>query len=378
MTGTRRRIRLLIRKEFLQLRRDPLLLRLLFIMPVMQLVMFGYVVAADVTHLPTAVVDLDRTPVSRQLTSEFAASDYFTVTAHPQSETRLRPLIDSGQAAIAVVVPEGTQAALNRGEQAQVAIVVDGSDSQTASLGSGYATGLVANFNATRLAGSGADAALGSAPGLDARVRVLYNPSLASINTMIPGLVAVILMISIMVIMSQAVVRERESGTLEQMFVTPIRPVEYLVGKVTPYALLAAAQMAVVAAVGLLWFRVPFHGNVLVVLTGLGLFMLTCIGLGLLVSLVSHTRAQAQQAVMFLMLPTMILSGFIFPISSMPAAVQPVTYLIPARFALEVVRGATVKGAGLVDLAPSLLALAGYAVLIFGGAVLATRRRLTE
>lgn len=162
------------------------------------------------------------------------------------------------------------------------------------------------------------------------------------------------------------------------MFVTPIRPVEYLIGKVTPYALLATAQMTVVAAVGLLWFRVPFHGNPLVVLTGLGLFMITSIGLGLLVSLVSHTRSQAQQTVMFIMLPTMILSGFIFPISSMPAVVQPLTYLIPARFVLEVMRGATVKGAGFAELAPSFVALVGYAVLIFGGAALATRRRLTE
>lgn len=382
MSGTR--IRLLIRKEFLQLRRDPILLRLIFLMPLLQLVFFGYVVAADVRDLTTAVVDLDRSQVSRQLEDSFAASGYFRVVARPANETLLRPLMDKGDVRVAVVIPEGTQARLDRGETAPLGIVVDGSDSQSASVGSGYASQIVAKVNAQRIAartGGTASAAAGDpspGPGLDARLRVLYNPTMASVNTMIPGLVGVILMISIMVIMSQAVVKERESGTLEQMFVTPIRRTEYLVGKIVPYALLAILQMAVVAAVGLLWFRVPFAGNVGVVLLGVGLFMLTCIGLGLFVSLVSRTRQQAQQTVMFIMLPVMLLSGFIFPIESMPKAVVPVTYLIPLRYALDVLRGSAIKGSGLETLTPSLLALAGFGVVIFGATILATRRRLSE
>lgn len=383
MSGAR--IRLLIRKEFLQLRRDPILLRLIFLMPLMQLVFFGYVVAADVRDLATAVVDLDRTPVSRQLDAGFAASGYFRVVARPAGEAQLRPLMDSGEIRVAVVVPEGTQARLDRGETAPLGVVVDGSDSQSASVGSGYAAQIVARVNAQRMAarsGGATSAAAGGdptpGPGLDARLRVLYNPTMASVNTMIPGLVGVILMISIMVIMSQAVVKERESGTLEQMFVTPIRRTEYLVGKIVPYALLATLQMAVVAAVGLFWFRVPFSGNAAVVLLGLGLFMLTCIGLGLFVSLVSRTRQQAQQTVMFIMLPVMLLSGFIFPIDSMPKEVVPVTYLIPLRYALDVLRGSAVKGTDLATLMPSLLALAAFGVVIFGATVLATRRRLSE
>ena len=237
------RIRLLMWKEFLQLRRDPLLIRLLFLMPILQLILFGYVVAADVKNLSTAVVDLDRTSTSRALEASFGASDYFVVTQRP-AETDLQHLMDTGQIAIAIVIPAGTQAALDRGEAAPIGVVVDGSDSQVASVGSGYAAQIVARFNADRLAAQGVDLA---APGIDARVRVMFNPTLASVNTMIPGLVAAILMLSIMAVMGQAVVKERERGTLEQMFVTPIKPVEYLTGKVTPYALLAVLQLTVVA-----------------------------------------------------------------------------------------------------------------------------------
>ena len=371
---TRRRIRLLIWKEFLQLRRDPLLLRLLFIMPIMQLILFGYVVAADVKNLNTAIVDLDRTSTSRALESHFEASDYFRVVAHP-AEADLQQLMDTGTIAIAIVIPEGTQAALDRGETAPIGVVVDGSDSQVASVGSGYAAQIVARFNAERMNAQGVDLA---APGIDARVRVMFNPTLATVNTMIPGLVAAIVMLSIMAVMGQAVVKERERGTLEQMFVTPIRPTEYLIGKVTPYALTATVQLCLVAFVGIFWFGVPFAGQISVVAAGLALFMLTSIGLGLLISLVSHTRQQAQQLMMLFMLPSFVLSGFIFPIDSMPAAIVPLTWFVPLTWAIEILRGAFIKGSGFEALATQFWVLTAFAVVIFGAAVVATRRRLTE
>ncbi|GAA0332947.1 ABC transporter permease [Micropruina glycogenica] len=368
------RIRLLMWKEFLQLRRDPLLIRLLFLMPILQLILFGYVVAADVKNLSTAVVDLDRTSTSRALEASFGASDYFVVTQRP-AETDLQHLMDTGQIAIAIVIPAGTQAALDRGEAAPIGVVVDGSDSQVASVGSGYAAQIVARFNADRLAAQGVDLA---APGIDARVRVMFNPTLASVNTMIPGLVAAILMLSIMAVMGQAVVKERERGTLEQMFVTPIKPVEYLTGKVTPYALLAVLQLTVVALVGIFWFKVPFAGQFSVVAAGLALFMLTSIGLGLLISLVSHTRQQAQQVMMLFMLPSFVLSGFIFPIDSMPQAIQPLSWFIPLTWAISILRGAFIKGSGFEALSTQFWILWLFGVVIFGAAVAATRRRLAE
>jgi ABC-2 type transport system permease protein len=199
---------------------------------------------------------------------------------------------------------------------------------------------------------------------------------MAPINTMIPGLIAVIMTLSLMAIMSMAVVRERESGTLEQLFITPIRPAEYLIGKVVPYALLACVQMTIIALGGALWFRVPFAGNLLLVLVGLLLFMLISIGLGLLISLASNTRAQAIQLVMFVMLPSMVLSGFVFPIESMPVEIAWVSNLLPLTHALVVLRSSFAKDAGWLALAQPLLIMLGFAVVIFGSAVVATRRRM--
>ncbi len=370
-----RRIRLLMWKEFLQLRRDPILLRALLLMPVLQLLLFGYVVAADVTNISTAIVDLDRSPISRQLEASFGASGYFTIKEHPASESDLKPLMDTGAIKLALVIPEGTQAALDRGETAPLGVVVDGSDSQIASVGSSYAAQVIARANTARVNAQGLSL---QAPGVDARVRVMFNPSLAAVNTMIPGLVAAILLLSLMAIMSQAVVKERESGTLEQMFVTPIQRGEYLIGKVAPYSLVALAQLALVAVVGLFWFKVPFHGSIWVLLTGLALFLLTAIGMGLLTSLVSRNRQQAQQMVMFVMIPSFVLSGFIFPIESMPEVVRPLSYAIPLTYAIQVLRASFIKGSGFEALGVPLTAMAAFAVVIFGAALVATRRRLSE
>ena len=370
-----RRIRLLIWKEFLQLRQDPFLAGILVIAPIVQLIMFGYVVAVDITHLNTAILDLDRSNLSRQIDADFASSEYFTVVRRPGSEAEIRALLDQGIVQIAVVIPEGTQDALTHGTTAPIGLIVDGSDSQVSSVAGGYASQIIAGLNADRVEQLGANLA---GPGVNAQVRVLYNPTVQSINTMVPGLIAVISMISLMIVMSQAVVKERESGTLVQMFVTPIHAGEYLVGKIVPYVILATIQVAIVTTVGIGWFKVPFNGNVWVVVVGMVLFMLTSIGLGLLVSLMARTRQQAQQVIMFLMLPFMILSGFIFPVQSMPPVLQAVSAMIPMTYILEVLRGAFVKGSGFADLAVPLLALAGFAIVIFGSAVIATRRRITE
>ncbi len=369
-----RHIALLVTKEFTQLRRDPLLLRVILMMPVMYLVMFGYVVAADVRHLPTAYVDLDHSVSSRGLEGALAATGYFDIVAHPAGENDLRALLDSGTVRVAVVVPAGTQAALDAGRSAPVAIVVDGSDSSTAGIGTGYALATVGRFNAQRLEAAG----LSTTPAVDARVQVLYDPSLTALHTMLPGLMVVILMLSLMVVMSQAVVRERESGTLEQLFVTPIGRAEYLVGKVLPYTLIAIVQSVLVGTISILWFGMPFRGSLWVVVAGLGLFLLVAVGLGLLVSLLSRTRAQAQQTVMLIMIPAMLLSGFIFPVESMPLPVQPLSYAIPLTYALDILRAAVVKGAGLADLVVPFAALAGWVIVVFGSAVLMTRKRLAE
>lgn len=374
MKATLRRIGLLIWKEVLQLRQDPFLAALLLIAPIMQLLVYGYVVAVDINHLSTAVVDLDRSAASRLIDANFTSSEYFDVIEHPASEAEIRDLLDRNRIQVAVVIPEGTQDALTQGRLAPLGIIVDGSNSQVSAVAGGYASQLVATINSARLAQLGA---LGAGPGVDAQVRVVFNPTMNSINSMIPGLIAVIAMISLLIVMSQAVVKERESGTLEQMFVTPIRVGEYIIGKITPYILMALIQIALVAVVGIGWFKVPFYGNIWVVLVGMFLFLMTSIGMGLLVSLMASTRQQAQQVMMFMMMPFMILSGFIFPIDSMPGWLQAISAMIPLTYILEVLRGVAMKGSGFAELAGPLWVLAGFGITIFTVAVVATRRRIT-
>jgi ABC-2 type transport system permease protein len=370
-----RRYRLIVWKETLQFRRDRLLLPIVFLMPIVQLLLFGYVVGADVTNLPTAVVDYDHTAVSRQVATMMATSGYFRVIANPAKEADIQPLIDSGRVKVAFVISAGTSDDLARGEIVPLGIVVDGADSKSASVAAGYATQIIAAYNQQRIAKV---AGRMGGPALDGSVRVAFNPSLKAVNAMIPGLIATICMLSIVAVMSQAVVRERAKGTLEQMLVTPLTREEYLLGKVTPYVVIATVQMTFVAAVGRLWFRVPFNGSFFTVALGLTIFMFTSIGLGLLISLISRTQAQAQQIMMFVLIPMIVLSGFMFPIESMPAAIVPLTYLIPLRYALVVLRGAFLKGASAADMWEPLLAMTFFAVAIFGLAVSRFRKRLAE
>lgn len=370
-----RRIKLLIWKEFLQLRRDRLLLPLIFVGPILQLIMFGYVVGSDVRNIQTAIVDQDHSATSRELESSLANTGYFSVIEHPADERDVRVLMDENRVQVAVLIPPGLEAGLARGEQVPLEIVVDGVDSKTASVASGYAAQVIADFNRRRIEATGL---VPDAAGIDARVRVLFNPTLRSVNAMIPGLVATILLLSMGALMSQAIVRERERGTLEQMFVTPITRGEYLLGKITPYVVLAMIQVSLVMVVGIFWFRVPFHGSLIVIGLGLLLFMFTVIGQSMFISMVSRTRQQAQQATMFILIPTMVLSGFIFPIESMPPEIVPVTYLIPLRYALVILRTNFMKGAGFTALWPQYVAMAIFSAGILGLALSRFQKRLSD
>ncbi|MDO8963605.1 MAG: ABC transporter permease, partial [Coriobacteriia bacterium] len=341
----------------------------------LQLIMFGYVVGSDVRNIPTAIVDQDRTVVSRQIAESFTSSGYFVVVSHPENEEGIRSAMDRGEVQVAVLLPTGLSKGLERGRQVPVEIVVDGSDSKTASVASGYAAQIIASFNRQRLERLGL---VQDAPGIDTRVRVLYNPALRAVNAMVPGLAAFIMLLSVTAVMSQAVVKERERGTLEQMFVTPITRGEYLVGKVMPYVIISTVQVVLVMLFGSWWFNVPFNGSVLLVGLGLFLFLLTGLGMGLFFSTVSRTRQQAQQATMFMLIPTMVLSGFIFPIESMPAPIVPLTYLIPLRYVLVVLRSNWMKGSGFDALWPQFAAMTVIALLVFGGSLWRFQKRLGD
>lgn len=357
-----RRIRLLIWKEFAQLRRDPAFFRIMFIAPIIMVLIFGYVVGSDIKNLDLAVLDNDHSVQSRRVVDAFTSTGYFTVSARPDNEAELKEVMDGGRAVIAIDIPAGFGDAIRARQSSRIGIVIDGSDSRASSVANGYASGIISNLSAEFYPQT---ATLASAGGVDSQVRVLYNPTLRSINAMIPALLAFILLMSTSNVMSQAIVKERERGTLEQLFVTPIGRTDYLLGKLLPYVGIAALQVVVVFLFGTLWFRVPFNGSLWVIGIGLMLFMLSALGLGMLVSLISTTRQQAQQSAQFLQMPQMMLSGFMFPIEAFPTWLYYVTYLIPLRYILEILRSNFMKGSSFSQLWFPFVAMAVFSIAIF-------------
>ena len=356
-----RRIRLLIWKEFTQLRRDRSMLPILFIMPIVMLLMFGYVVGSDIKNLNLAVLDNDHTVQSQRVVDAFVSSSYFTIAAKPQTEAQLKQVMDSSQAVIALDIPRGLGDAVREHRSAQIGVVVDGSDSRTSQVALQYSSGIISNLSSEFFPQPGA----AGAGGVNVQTRIFYNPTMRAVNTMVPALLAFILMMSTTNIMAQAIVKERERGTLEQLFVTPIGRTDYLVGKVLPYVGVAAIQGIITFVVGVVWFQVPFEGSLLVIGSGLMLFMLAALGIGMLISLISTTRQQAQQTSQFLQMPQMMLSGFMFPVDAFPRWLYLLTFLIPLRYILVIVRSNFLKGSSFSELWPQFLAMALFSVGIF-------------
>lgn len=367
----------LIRKELLQLKRDRRLLPILFVAPVMQLSLLGYAATTDLKDVPVVVCDLARCRASRELVEAFAASGDFRVQAYVDSPRELDPYLDGNRADLGLVIPAEFGRELAAGRSAAVQVLVDGTRvnatiamNQLSAAVAGYARGVALE----RLARAGVRREL---PGLEMVPRVWYNPELSSRNFMVPGVLALILLVITTVVTSMAVVRERETGTMEQIIVTPIRPAQLILGKLIPYAMIGLLETILVLAVTLLWFEVPLRGSLALLVALAILFMLNAQGIGLLVSTISHTQQQAMMtAVFFVILPMMLLSGFAFPIENMPAPVQYVTYLLPLRYFLVILRGIFLKGVGWEVLWPQVAALAGFGAGILWLAVLRFQKRL--
>ncbi|HSN55600.1 MAG TPA: ABC transporter permease [Candidatus Sulfomarinibacteraceae bacterium] len=354
-------------KELLQLKRDPKILPILFMAPVVQLTILGYAATTDVRRVELAVCDLDRTPASRDLVDAFTTSTYFRRVVTVPSQDGFDAWLDSGRARIALTVPAGYAADRTAGRPVEVQLIADGSDAMSGTLGLSYAQGTlqhVAERQGFRLP-------------VELRPKVLYNPDLVSRNYMVPGVLAMILMIMTMMLTSMALVRETEIGTMEQLLVTPLTPGSIIVGKLVPYALVGAVEIGTALPVVLFWFRVPLEGSLAVLVLLTAPFMLCTLGLGLLVSTLAHTQQQAMMISTFVfMMPQIYLSGFVFPIQNMPEAFQWVTYAIPLRYYVTVLRGVFLKGVGLETLWPQGLALLGLGVVILALARLRFRQRL--
>ena len=369
----KRRLLAIIKKEFIQIRRDRPSLAIAFLMPLLMLFLFGYAVTTDVNNMPMAVLDYDHSPSGRLLADEFIATSYFTITAHPDNYQEVRALMDSGKVKAALIIPEGYESSLKRGEKATVQFLVDGSDPLFARTAFQTA-GILAQVESQSLlaqAAAGAGRPLPQGPAVDIESRAWYNPGLESLKFNIPGLIGLIMQNVTVMLTAFALVRERERGTLEQLMVTPIRGSELMVGKLVPYMLIAFIGTAVILAASTLWFQVPVTGSILLLLALTVIFLFFALGVGMLISTIAKTQLQAMQMTVLVILPSILLSGFVFPRSSMPPFLQYLGDIIPLTYFLEILRGIMLKGTGLADLWPDVIPLTLFGV---GVVVLASRK----
>lgn len=379
------RIREMIRKEWRQALREPRMRILLFVPPLVQLTLFGYAVSLDVERAPMAWMDLDGTPASRALRAAFEGSPHFRIVAVPTHEDEARALLDRGRVLLLVCVRPGLGAQLERGRTEAVQILIEGTNSNTASILVGYATRLLQRYaqqvrrareqrHATaRALEQEAPIAI---PTLHVESRVWFNPELRSRHYFVPGVLVNIIAIVTLVLTAMAIVRERELGTMEQLLVTPLRPAELVLGKTIPFAVIGLLDVALVSGAALVVFRVPFRGSVGVLLLGAVLFLMTTLGVGVFISTISRTQQQAVLASFFFLMPAFTLSGFAFPIRNMPLPVQYLTYANPVRYFLEIVRGVFLKGAGIALLWPQMVALLVLGVAVLSVSVWRFRQRL--
>jgi ABC-2 type transport system permease protein len=372
------RLRSLIRKEFIQNGRDKRTLILVLVIPVMQLFLLGYAATSDVRNVPLAVYDQDRGAQARLLLAAYRTADYFKITYDVSSEEELRSMIDSGKARAGLIIPPDYSDDVLAGQTAQVMFVLDGSDPTVAStalsaaklIGQAYATQVLAE----RLSD------YGQSDTMEEPVRVgttvWYNPDLISAHFMIPGVIGMILFALTSILTASAIVRERERGTIEQLIVTPIRSWELVVGKLLPYVILALLNAFEVLAIGHYWFGVPIRSSLWLITAASLLFLLSSLGIGLLASTIANTQQEAMLTVWMLLLPSIFLAGFFFPLEAMPRILQWISYVFPLRYYLVIIRSLMLKGVGIPALREDILALAIFGVAIMTLASMRFRKRL--
>jgi drug efflux transport system permease protein len=367
------RVRQMVIKEFIQVLRDRRMRVFLFLPPLVQLFVFGYVATMDVNNIPTALYDLDHSSESREVARRLVASGYFTIRTEPSSAEELRGLLDRGEVLCAVQIDHGFQKDLERGIPTQIQLIVDGTDSNTALVAQAYAAQILARYGTDRLRLS-ASAIAGT---IDFRPRAWYNPDLRSRNYNVPGVIALIVTLMCLILTSMAIVREREAGTMEQLMVTPLKPAELILGKTIPFALISILDMLLVTAVGVFWFGIPIRGSLFLLFLGTTVYLLTVLGIGLFLSTIAKTQQQVMMAALFFFMPAILLSGFVFPIESMPVLFQYLTLLNPLRYFLVIIRGIFLKGNGIAVLWPQMAALFLLGVIVFLFSAFRFRKRLS-
>ncbi|MBY0492966.1 MAG: ABC transporter permease [Cyanobacteria bacterium] len=369
-----RRVLHLMKKELLELRKDPRLFSVVILAPIIQLNVLGYAATTDVKDIPIAIVDADRSTASRTLVQRFEASANFKIVAMPGSTSEIDSYLDRGEAWMVLSIPPDYGRKVGAGRPTTIQVVADGTDSNSTGVAMGYAQTLIGGYVQ--------DLAVDAAPGLPVslvqpEIRVWFNPRLESRDFMIPGIVALLLLVITTNLSAMAIVREKEIGTLEQLNVTPLARWELITGKLLPYAFIGIIDVVLVLIVAIYWFEVPMRGSIPLLLGMCLIYLLSTLGLGLFVSTISQTQQQAMMTTIFFFLtPMMYLSGFIFPIENMPQWIQPLTYLIPLRYFLVIVRGIFQKGIGLEILWPQAVALLAWGLSMLTLATLRSSKRL--
>ena len=369
----------IIIKEFLQLKRDPRLFSIIFISPVLQLVLLGYAANLDINNINTVVYDQDKTVTSRDFVEKFKSSAYFSVNNYVDNYEQITDLINKGDDLWALVIPNDFEKKLERNEQVKVQALFDGSDGNKAGIAFGYVTGVVSSYSQNVLMEmqnkAGIKRALSGT--VVPEIRVWYNPDLKTRYFMLPGIMGLILTIITTTLMAMGIVKEREIGTLEQIIVTPIKPVQLIIGKTIPFVILGFVDVFLVMGVMVFWFGIGIRGDFFYLMFASLIYVLSALGLGLFISTISKTQQQAMMVAMFgILLPMNFLSGFAFPIENMPGWIQPITYLIPLRYYITILRGVILKGDGFFQLIPETTALLVIGILILALSSVRFRKRL--
>jgi ABC-2 type transport system permease protein len=363
-------------KELIQTLRDKRSVGLLLVAPVVQLVVFGYVATIDLKKSPVVICDYSQTRMSREFIQKFTSSGYFEVRYYATSIRDIDDFIDKGKAIIAISIPVYFAEKLIKGEQTTVSFIIDGSNSNRATIVASYVNFITANYSKQVLTDYLSRNGFKTAQLVDAEPRVWFNPELKSVNFMVPGVMGQLTLILLLNITSLCIVREREVGTAEQIVVTPIKPLELIIGKTVPAIFAGFLVTTLVLVVGLAWYNIDFAGSVLLLYFFAGIFMFCAIAVGLLISSYAQTGDQAMWANQFFMMPNMMLSGFIFPVANMPHLIQYLTYALPMRYFLVIIRGIFLRGAGFAELWPQAAALLGWGIIIAALAALRLRKHL--
>ncbi|MCK6584749.1 MAG: ABC transporter permease [Anaerolineales bacterium] len=369
-----------LRKETREILRDPYTLGIALVLPLVMLFLFAYGVNTDVRNIQLVVLDFDQSSASRDYSRAFTNSGYFRLVASVGSYDEIADLLDRDKADAALVIPPGFEKTLSGGGQAEVQTILDGSYTPFAQVAQSYVEAINADYNRRMIAdyiGNRTGQSLDRWVALTVESRVLYNPGLKSVNSIVPGLFAVILMAFPPLLSALAIVREKERGSIQQIFVSPIRSVELILGKLIPYGVLAFIEMMIVLAGGIFWFGVPFRGSLALFIAASLLYVLTTVGIGLLVSTFTRTQVAAMLlALVLTIMPAMLFSGFIFPIHTMPPAMQTYANSFPTRYFSDLARAITLKGQGLTESLPTFTFLAGYAAVLVAVSALRFKKRV--